>query len=73
MNNRLILAAGAAMLLGAATASAQGLPFSSDASSDRPWSVNREPPRDWNAYSVAVTPSPVDRKAAAQTYDAQKR
>jgi hypothetical protein len=50
MNKFLVAATGAAVLLGAVGASAQGLPYSSGGNSDRPWSINQQPPRDANAY-----------------------
>ena len=58
MNNGLFFAAVVALLLSAVSASAQGLPFSSDANSNRPWSINQQPYRDLNVYSTSTTPSP---------------
>ena len=66
MNYGLFLAAVIAVLLSAVSASAQGLPFSSDANSNRPWSINQQPYRDLNAYPTVATPSSNADTAARQ-------
>jgi hypothetical protein len=50
LSKTLFAAVSAVALFGAVAASAQGLPFSSDSATQRPWSVNRMPPRDMNVF-----------------------
>ncbi|HEY0182455.1 MAG TPA: hypothetical protein VGC09_06555 [Rhodopila sp.] len=72
MNKRLLAAVGGSMMLGAVAASAQGLPFSSGATTDQPWSVNRMPPRDANAYHPPADQSQADQSAARDRVATQK-
>jgi hypothetical protein len=73
LNKLLIAAASTAVLLGAASASAQGLPYSSNGdSSDLPWSVNRQPPRDLNAYLGGSTQSKANEADAQHNSVAKK-
>jgi len=57
--------AAAASILGAVSASAQGLPFSSDANTNRPWSINQQPARDLNSYTAGLTRSQTDQATPA--------
>jgi outer membrane biogenesis lipoprotein LolB len=50
LNNRIFVLASVAALLGAASASAQGLPFHQDSQTSQPWSVNQQASRDLDAY-----------------------
>jgi hypothetical protein len=73
LNKLLIAAASAAALLGAVSASAQGLPYSSNGdSSDLPWSVNRQPARNLNAYLGGSTQSKADQADAPHNSVAKK-
>jgi hypothetical protein len=64
LNKRMMTVAAAASILGAVSASAQGLPFSSDANTNRPWSINQQPARDLNSY-VDLTRSQTDQATPA--------
>jgi hypothetical protein len=66
LNQRLLAAVAAATLFASAAASAQGLPFSSDASTDRPWSVNRMPTQDPHVFRAHPDQAQSDQSAASQ-------
>ena len=66
MNQQLLAAVAAATLLASAAASAQGLPFSSDASTDRPWSVNRMQAQDPHVFHAHPDQAQSDQSTASQ-------
>jgi hypothetical protein len=68
LNKRLFASVSAGALLFAGAVFAQGLPFSSDASTDRPWTINQLPPRDLSIFHVRADPTRTDQSAAAQDH-----
>jgi hypothetical protein len=50
LQKHLFLAVGTAIVLASGTVSAQGLPFSSDHSTNQSWGVNRPEPREMNVF-----------------------
>jgi hypothetical protein len=70
LNQRLLAAVAAATLLASAAASAQGLPFSSDASTNRPWSVNRMPAQNPNVFRAHPDQAQSDPSTASRNGNA---
>jgi hypothetical protein len=50
VNKRLFAMVAAAAMLMSGAAMAQGLPFSSDRETNRPWNINRMAPHDMNVF-----------------------
>jgi hypothetical protein len=67
LNKYLFFAVGVAAMLGAGAASAQGLPFSSQASTSQPWGVNRAQLRDMNVFHARAAQQQPNEAAAVRT------
>jgi hypothetical protein len=63
VNKRLFALSAVAAVLMSGAAMAQGLPFSSDRETNRPWNINRLEPRDMNVFRSQGSQIQPDRPA----------